>query len=57
MNKHVQGAIHGPTIELAEGPGVADGQRVEITIKTVPNPGPWGEGLRQGLRGRLDRRR
>jgi hypothetical protein len=47
MVKHVQGVIHGRTIELAEDPGVADGQQVEITIRTVPSPGPWGEGLRR----------
>jgi hypothetical protein len=47
MVKHVQGIIRGRTIELAEDPGVADGQQVEITIKTVPNPRAWGEGLRR----------
>jgi hypothetical protein len=47
MVRHVQGVIHGKTIELTEDPGVADGQQVEITIKTVPTPRPWGEGLRR----------
>ncbi len=47
MVRHVQGVIHGKTIELAEDLGVADGQHVEITIKTVPTPRPWGEGLRR----------
>jgi hypothetical protein len=47
MVRQVQGVIHGKTIELAEDPGVADGQQVEITIKTVPTPRPWGEGLRR----------
>jgi hypothetical protein len=45
MAKHVRGVIHGRTIELAEDPGVADGQEVEMTIKTLPIPRPWGEGI------------
>jgi hypothetical protein len=47
MLRQVHGVIHGRTIELTEDPGVADGQQVEITIKTVSNPRPWGEGLRR----------
>ncbi len=47
MVKQVQGVIHGRTIELSEDPGVADGQQVEITIKTLPTPRSWGEGLRR----------
>jgi hypothetical protein len=47
MVRQLQGVIHGKTIELTEDPGVADGQQVEITIKTVPTPRPWGEGLRR----------
>ena len=45
MLKQVQGIIHGRTIELTEDPGVADGQEVMITIRTVPPPRPWGEGI------------
>jgi hypothetical protein len=45
LAKHVRGVIHGRTIELAEDPGVADGQQVEISIKTIPIPRPWGEGI------------
>lgn len=45
MVRQVQGVIHGRTIELTDDPGVADGQQVMITIKTLPNPRPWGEGL------------
>lgn len=47
MVRQVHGVIQGRTIELTEDPGFADGQQVEITIKTVPNPRPWGEGLRR----------
>jgi hypothetical protein len=47
MVKQAQGVIHGKTIELTEDPGLAAGQPVEITIRTVPTPRPWGEGLRR----------
>jgi hypothetical protein len=47
MVRQLQGVVHGKTIELSEDPGVADGQQVEITIRTVPTPRPWGEGLRR----------
>jgi hypothetical protein len=47
MVRQVQGIIHGKTIELSEDPGVADGQQVEITIRTLPTPRSWGEGLRR----------
>ncbi len=47
MMRQLQGVIHGKTIELTEDPGVADGQQVEITIKTVSSPRPWGEELRR----------
>jgi hypothetical protein len=47
MTKTVHGKVHGKTIELDEELGVADGQEVEIIIKTVPSPRPWGEGLRR----------
>ena len=47
MTKVIQGKVHGRTIELAEDLGLADGQEVEITVRTVsitPTPKP-GEGL------------
>jgi hypothetical protein len=47
MTRTFQGVIHGRTIELTEDSGVADGQQVEITIKTVASQIPWGEGLRR----------
>ncbi len=47
MTKTVNGVVYGKTIELDEDPGVAEGQQVQITIKTVPAKTPWGEGLRR----------
>jgi hypothetical protein len=47
MTRTLRGVIHGRTIELKEDLGIADGQQVEITIKTVASPKPWGEGLRR----------
>jgi hypothetical protein len=47
MTRTLLGVIHGRTVELAEDLGVADGQQVEITIKTVASPKRWGEGLRR----------
>jgi hypothetical protein len=40
MTKTVNGVVHGKTIELDEDPGVAEGQQVQITIKTVPAKTP-----------------
>ncbi len=45
MTRTVHGLIHGRTIEVAEDLGIAEGQRVEITVNTVPASGQWGEGL------------
>jgi hypothetical protein len=47
MTRTMHGKVHGRTIELDEDPGVAEGQQVEITIKTVAARKPWGEGLRR----------
>jgi hypothetical protein len=47
MTKTVHGVVHGKTIELDEDPGVAEGQQVQITIKSVSAKKPWGEGLRR----------
>jgi hypothetical protein len=47
MTKTIHGIVHGKTIELDEDPDIAEGQLVEITIKTVPAINPWGEGLRR----------
>jgi hypothetical protein len=47
MHKTLYGKVHGKIIELDEDPGVAEGENVEITIKTFPAKKPWGEGLRR----------
>lgn len=47
MTKTIHGIVHGKTIELDEDPGVAEGQQVEVTIKTVAAKQAWGEGLRR----------
>jgi hypothetical protein len=47
MTKTMHGKVNGRTIELNEDPGVAEGQQVEIIIKTLPTKKPWGEGLRR----------
>jgi hypothetical protein len=35
MPEVVRGVIHGKTIELLADPGIADGRRVEITIRSI----------------------
>jgi hypothetical protein len=47
MSQVLQGIVHGKTIELAEEPGVADGEQVEVSVKVVSPKGSWGEGLRR----------
>ena len=47
MVKTVRGIVHGKTIELTQDLGVADGQQVEVVVKTITNKEPWGEGLRR----------
>jgi hypothetical protein len=47
MIKTVRGTVHGKTIELSQDLGVADGQQVELVVKTISDPEPWGEGLRR----------
>jgi hypothetical protein len=67
MTKTVQGTVHGKTIELDEDLGVAEGQVVEVQVKTVgckkrppgPPPGwrPGGTETAAGVMAELDRRR
>ncbi len=47
MHKVFQGVVHGRTIELAEDPGVGDGQIVHVVLSTPPAAEAWGEGLRR----------
>ncbi len=36
MTKVIRGKVRGTTIELAEDPGMAEGQEVEVSVRTVP---------------------
>jgi hypothetical protein len=47
MSNMIHGTVHGRTIELAEDLGLQDGQGVEVHVKAVPPPQPWGEGIRR----------
>ena len=48
MVKTMNGRMRGRTIELAEDPGLQDGQPVRVQVTPVPPPAePWGEGLRR----------
>ena len=45
MTKTLYGKIHGNTIKLEEDLGLAEGQEVEVHIKTIPAAKQWGEGI------------
>jgi hypothetical protein len=45
MTKTVHGTIRGKFIELDEDLGVAEGQAVEVQVKTVEPPRKWGDGI------------
>ena len=49
MTKTIHGIVHGKNIELDERPGVAEGEEVEVTIRTISDPAirPRGEGFRR----------
>jgi hypothetical protein len=47
MSRIIQGVVHGRTIELAEDPGVPDGEQVEVVVKALPQAKAWGEGIRR----------
>jgi hypothetical protein len=47
MVKVIHGKVHGKTIELDEDLGLAEGQEVEVQVKTLPDTRKWGEGLRR----------
>jgi hypothetical protein len=47
LTRHVQGVIHGKTIELDQDLGMADGQRVSIEVQVDLPASPWGEGIRR----------
>lgn len=45
MTVVMQGVVHGNTIQLKGSPGVPDGQEVEVVLRAVGEPRPWGEGI------------
>ncbi len=47
MSKTIPGTSRGRIIELAEDPGLTDGQQVEVQVTVVQRCEPWGEGLRR----------
>jgi hypothetical protein len=56
MNKTLSGVIHGKTIELAEDPGIADGEKVEVTLRAKQLPGPppgWSPGCTETAGGMM----
>ena len=40
MVKILKGIVHGRTIELESEPGIVDGQRVEVIVRSRTLPGP-----------------
>ena len=49
MTKILHGKIHGKTIHLTEDLGLAEGQEIEVSVRTVPTAGPRqpGDGFRR----------
>lgn len=47
MSIQASGHIRGRTIELAQDPGVAEGQEVEVQITVIGQTPKWGEGIRR----------
>ncbi len=47
MGEVIHGVIRGKTIQLDEHPGISDGQAVEVVLRPVSPPRPWGEGLKR----------
>ena len=41
----IQGIIHGKTIELAEDPGIEDGQHVEVDVRIISPARKYGDGI------------
>ncbi len=54
MGRIVHGVIHGKTIQLAEDPGIADGQEVRVVLAAVPPAENWGDGIRRSAGGWAD---
>ena len=50
----IHGIIHGRTIELAEDPGMADGQQVKVEVVLVSAALKWGDGILRSAGGWSD---
>jgi hypothetical protein len=50
----VTGILHGRTIELDQAVAIADGQRVEVVIRSVTNVPRPGDGIRASAGGWAD---
>ncbi len=46
MGEVLHGIIRGKTIDLEKDPGIGDGREVEVVVRAVSSPRPWGEGIR-----------
>ena len=56
MVKILRGVVHGRTIELETEPGIEDGRRVEVIVrsKTLPGPPPgWRPGSTETAAGMM----
>ncbi|HET6880042.1 MAG TPA: hypothetical protein VFI31_07795 [Pirellulales bacterium] len=51
MVKTVQGVVHGKTIQLDDDLGVAEGERVEVKVRTIEPAAQWGDGIRRSAGG------
>lgn len=49
MMRIIRGVVRGNSIDVEEDLGLADGQSVVLTIRTVPTPKPAGRPLGEGL--------
>ncbi len=49
MTVRINGVVHGKTVELAEDPKLVQGQKVEVTLRTLASAEPLapGEGIRR----------
>jgi len=46
MNRVAHGVVYGKTIQLSENLDIADGQEVEVVVRSLKPRRPWGEGIR-----------
>ena len=51
MDKVMYGVVHGRSIDLADDPGVADGQQVRVVITGLPEKHAASDGIRRSAGG------